>query len=282
MPDEMLEAQVFSENLDRILAGMGSQDENLQADLKSALQFSARMQGLRPSPDARFASKLKSSLLQKLAAQDAAAKDNWFSRFFPHEPVWQMVTVLAVIIIAGVSVWAAVLRPGASPPVVNLPVTTAPATTSAPTTAAPATTTAAVTATAAPSTTPAATSYAPGTYLIANASTDKSVYKTGEPVRISVELKNVSSQPFLLAQFPPILSLMTADSQPVYTFAAGQSQITLAAGQTASFSQPWNQTYAQGGNVAAGTYYLELEDIQFQGQNLKLNLQQPVSFTITY
>jgi uncharacterized protein YfaS (alpha-2-macroglobulin family) len=133
--------------------------------------------------------------------------------------------------------------------------------------------------TAAPTTAPA-TTYAPGTYLLASASTDKAIYQPGEQVTIKVQLKNVTSQPFLLAQFPPILSLMTADSQPVYTFAAGQTQTTLAPGETVIFYKTWNQTLTRGEAAPAGTYHLELEDIQYQGQALHLNLQQPVSFTI--
>ena len=262
MANEMLEAQVFTENLDRLLSGLEIKDEILQAELKSTLQFAARIKSLRRSPDARFASKLKSSLLQKLAEQETQAKSNWFNRLFPHEPVWQMVTVLAVIIIAGVSVWAVVLRPETSPPIVNVPTNTVPAT-------------------MAPSTTTPGATYAPGTYLAASASTDKAAYQAGEPVTIKVQLKNVTSQPFLLAQFPPILSLMTADSQPAFTFQAGQSPTTLAPGETLTFYKTWNQTLTRGDSAPAGTYHLELEDVQYQGQALHLNLQQPVSFTIT-
>jgi hypothetical protein len=272
MADEILEAQVFTDNLDRILSGMAPQDENLQADLKSALQFSTRMKNIRRSPDAGFASKLKSSLLQKLAAQEAKSQDNWFKRFFPHEPVWQIVTAAVVVIVAGVSLWATVIRPDVSEPVVNVPTITVPATT-APSTLAPATT--------APATTTPSSTYAPGTYLAASASTDKSFYQPGEQVSIKVQLKNVTSQPFLLAQFPPILSLMTEDSQPAYTFQSGQSQTTLAPGETLTFYKTWDQTLIRGDSAPAGTYHLELEDIQYQGQALRLNLLQPVSFSIT-
>jgi hypothetical protein len=54
----------------------------------------------------------------------------------------------------------------------------------------------------------------------------------------------------------------------------------LAPGQTITFQENWPQVDANGSSVSPGTYYLELEDIDYQGQALHLNLAQPVSFTI--
>ena len=112
------------------------------------------------------------------------------------------------------------------------------------------------------------------------ASTDKSSYAPGEKVVIQVSLKNSGAQPLLLAEYPPILSLMSALGNPVFTFLGSQPGRTLAAGEVVSFSETWNQIDSKGRAVEAGRYYLELEDIDLQGQTYKLQLSQPVSFEI--
>jgi hypothetical protein len=132
----------------------------------------------------------------------------------------------------------------------------------------------------APTTSPPV-SYPAGTYLVASAGTDKSIYNSGETVRIEVTLQNVTSQPFTIQQFPPILSLMQSPSKlPVYTFTVAAAPLTLAPGQKVTFDENWSQVDANGVRVSPGSYYLELEDIDYQGQALHLNLAQPVSFTI--
>lgn len=121
----------------------------------------------------------------------------------------------------------------------------------------------------------------PGVYLTLSGKTDKPVYRTGDAVNISITVKNVTPEPFKMEQFPPILSLMQGSTrQAVYTFGAGKAERTLAPGQSATFQVTWDQRDDKGRLAPAGAYYLELEDLDYQGQSLKMNLSQPVLFDI--
>ncbi len=121
------------------------------------------------------------------------------------------------------------------------------------------------------------------TALAANAATNKAVYDSGEPVNINVTLTNNTDKPLTLKQFPPIVSLMdTATKQPVYTFSNKGSTVArvMAPGESVAFSVSWNQRDVTGSLVAGGGYYIELEDMDSQGQPMKLTLSQPAEFEI--
>jgi hypothetical protein len=125
------------------------------------------------------------------------------------------------------------------------------------------------------------TGIAPGTVLAASGETDKTSYSRGEPVTISVELRNVSAKTYSIAQFPPILSIMdNTSNQPVYTFKAGQGKVVLPPGQTTTCVFLWDQSDASGASVTPGNYYVELEDIDSQGSPVQLRLAGPVNFDI--
>ena len=117
--------------------------------------------------------------------------------------------------------------------------------------------------------------------LRVDADTNKAAYAPGETVKVEVTLKNVTSEPFKIEQFPPILSLMQTESrQPVFTFNAGEASKTLLPGEVARFSVLWDQRDDTRRYVPGGGYYLELEDIGLRGQAIKLTLTKPVSFDI--
>ncbi len=93
--------------------------------------------------------------------------------------------------------------------------------------------------------------------------------------------QNVTNMNLTVEQFPPVLSLMQKSSgQPVYTFPAGRDPRVLAPGETASVSLEWTQTDHQGRHVAPGGYYLELEEMYYQGNAVPMNLTRPVDFNI--
>lgn len=120
-----------------------------------------------------------------------------------------------------------------------------------------------------------------GTHFSITASTDETAYLPGQPVRISVTLMNVTAEPIQMDRFPPILSLMQAETkQPVYTFTSGEYARTLQPDQSATFQVTWDQRDDRGRMAQPGVYYLELEDLDYQGQALRLNLAQPVQFEI--
>jgi hypothetical protein len=119
------------------------------------------------------------------------------------------------------------------------------------------------------------------TVLKVEAATDQTTYQTGETVRIQVSLKNVTGEELNFNEFPPILSLMKKDNnQAAYTFAAGTDTKSLAPDETTTFVLLWNQRDAFGKQAVSGSYYIELEDLYYQGNTVKLTLDKPVEFII--
>ena len=117
--------------------------------------------------------------------------------------------------------------------------------------------------------------------LTASASTDKSAYQPGELISINMEWQNVTSGNLTIDEYPPILSIMDkATGQPIYTFHAGTNSITLTPGEKAAYVESWNQLDANGKPVEPGTYYLELENMYYQGKSVPITLSKPVSFVI--
>lgn len=254
--------RLFSENVDRLLAGdEPKNDPEADKDLREATDFAQKMVELRPTPSSDFEARLKAKLLQKLSEEEAEArsqeKSGWFWRLVPRQPVWQVAYALLLMVMVGGVMWGtgvfrhtATQAPASGPSVLKQ-ATTQPAPSGA------------------------------NVILRVDASTDKPSYRPGQEVRIEVELKNVTSQPISIEQFPPILSLMQSESkQPVYTFAAGKGVRTLAPDEAADFVLVWDQRDDRGRYVPAGGYYLELEDVDYQGRAMQLNLTAPVHFDI--
>jgi hypothetical protein len=132
-----------------------------------------------------------------------------------------------------------------------------------------------------PAATTAAPVPAPGAPVSVEAKTDKSTYQPGEEVKIELAMRNVTKGQLTVTDFPPILSLMQADTkQPVYTFAAGIAVRTLAPDAIATYTYIWKQVDFQGRPVT-GDYYIELEDLEYNGVPVQLNLNNPVRFKIS-
>jgi hypothetical protein len=252
----------FTENLDRILAGKEVPvDPSVDKELRDALDFARKMTAFGATPSAEYQARLKARLLQKLAEREALKKESSFWNIFRSRPVWQgVVAALFVIIIISVVWRAGFFQPSISPPAATtIPTTTAPATTASPTQI------------PAPS---------PATLVSVEAGTDKAAYQPGETVRIELAMKNVSQAPLTLDKMPPILSLMQAETgQPVYTFTAGSDTRTLAPNEVARYAYAWTQIDFKGRPVT-GSYYVELEDLEYQGRPVQLNLSRPVRFEI--
>jgi hypothetical protein len=256
----------FLKNLDRLLAGEKSEiDQMMEAESSASIEFAQKLLSLRITPDIKFKTQLKARLLQKIVEQEelnrTQRKRGWFSGFGAHPMVWQAISVVLVMVVIGSVFWGTgVFNPHGRQPVTT-PVVSATKTT---------TTTYATTSTAIP----------PGP-LQANAGTDKTSYQAGDNVRIEVQLTNISANMIKLEKFPPIVSLMQADTlQPVYTFTTESYERVLNPQDTVKFVLLWNQHDAKGNAVSPGVYYLELEDLNNQGQTIKLNLTNPVRFNI--
>jgi len=127
---------------------------------------------------------------------------------------------------------------------------------------------------------PAPTPFTPTVVRVA-AETSKDTYKRGEPVVINVALQNITGEMLNFNEFPPILSLMKeSDHMAAYTFSAGTSGKSLAPGETASYTLTWDQHDARGNLAPVGRYYVELEDLYYQGAAVKLTPVKPVEFRI--
>jgi hypothetical protein len=258
--------QLFASYLDRVLAGKEIPADTItDADMLSALQFAQKMAEIQPVISPRFQKELKNRLLEKLEKQEAAAvKHGWTWGIF-RQPVWRAVTAVFLVVVVISALWSSgvfkfIIQPAAT--------TTATTTTMSTTTTMTSTTT---TTTVMP---------VAGSILGFDVATNKTVYTGGEPVVINLTYKNVSSQVLDLEKMPPILSVMSSETgRPVYTFAAGKEMRTLAPGATAKFSYSWNQSDFEGQSVT-GSYYIELEDLEYQGQTLKFQLPRPVRFEI--
>jgi hypothetical protein len=234
----MTDERVFSENLDRILAGEERQAaEPAGADIRAMLGFARKMKMLRGEPTPQFAAGLKAKLLQRLNEQEnvRAAGKGWLFSFQQH-PASALTLVLLVIAIIMGSLWASgnfVTTPEA-------------------------------------------------TVLKVAAATDQTTYRPGEAVRIQVTLQNLTDEKLNFNEFPPILSLMRKDShQAAYTFPAGVQTLTLPPNETTTFVLIWNQRDASGNQSVSGSYYIELEDLYYQGEVVKLTLDKPAEFKIT-
>jgi hypothetical protein len=233
--------RLFSEDVDRILAGERSQLASIaDDDQRTALEFAAKIVEMEPAVRAHFQVALQTRLRTRLAELEERSRTRqragWWGKLL-HRPAWQAVAAVVVLAMAGLIVWVASLSQQQS--------TVVP------------------------------------TIIGVTADTTKPEYAQGENVGIEVHLKNVTEANFTIARFPPILSIMdSATGQPVYTSSPGQNTVVLTPGEETSFTVLWDQIDIHGQPTAQGQYYIEFEDIDNQGQPLELNLGKPVIFRI--
>lgn len=281
MKNEREEAKQFSDNLDRLLHNEETGAEQGEG-VREALEFARKIKSVRPEPSPQFKSQLKQKLLTKIAQQEAPvrAERSWFGRII-RQPVWQTVTAVLVIAIVTGVMWGAGMfrspeKTGISSPgniAMNALPTTTPATT---TTAVPVPSILAVPPITS-ETVPAVTGVRS---LQVSGSVNKTEFTVGETVNITITLKNTSSQPIEIFQFPPTLSIIQEQTmQPVYTFKVGQPK-TLAANGTTSYTWQWDQEDINSNPVPPGEYHIELEELDRQGQTVQLTLSRPVNFEI--
>ncbi len=246
------EREKFAEFLDRLLAGGEIPDDpQMDEELRETLDFARILAGLRRNPSPGYQSSLRARLLQQL--EERARKSEEKKVSFWRQPVWQGVVAAVFVIIILSVLWRAGVF---SPPTPPYPTTTA-------------------TPTAKP---PIAT--AQGIRLSFSVRTDKAAYQPGENVEIILTIGNAEPRQITLEKLPPIVSLMSAEtSKPVYTFTSGTDTRTLAPNQTITLTLVWNQEDF-GGNPVTGRYYIELEDLVYQGMPVQLHLAQPVEFYI--
>lgn len=256
--------KLFSENLDRLLNGKAVKaDAGADKDMLSALDFAAKIAEIKPSVSPEYRTRLKARLLEKLESREAAVKKNAGHVSIFRQPAWQAVAAVFMVVLVITIIWRAGVFNFSTTPQPTATTTVIPTTTSLPT-----------------ATTPSI--YMVGDLFGYTVQTDKTVYKPGEKVVINLTLVNISPQTLTVDKLPPIMSIMSSDTgKPVYTFSAGKDSFILAHGDTVQLSYSWDQVDFDNSPAATGTYYIELEDMEYQGQTLEFQQPQPVHFEIS-
>ena len=233
--------KAFNKQLDAVLGHKETNlDQTMDGDLRSALEFAGKMQALCVKPSPEYKARLKARLLQKIADEEA---EKAARRGWLSSLFQQPVMRLATALVLIALVSTGLWAGGVFNPGTTVTTPTSP--------------------------------------LKVSASTNKASYGAGEAVLINISLTNVTPENLKIEQYPPIVSLMdAATKQAVYTFKAGTGTDVLAPDETASFTLTWNQRDNSGGYVTSGRYYIEMEDLYYQGHAVKLMPSQTVSFDI--
>jgi hypothetical protein len=271
--------KLFSENIDNLLAGSKpGPDTSIGEDERESLAFAGKMIDSTPVPSPVFESRLKSKLLQKLAEREEKQKTQWVWGFIPRQPAMQAaVSALALVVIAGAAVLVSHLNQRET-------LVTSLRTTSTTTATATTMTSATTSTTAAMVSAPSSGESVPGAQntlqVDAYLSNSKTTFTPGEAVQLIVSLKNTTAEPVTLEQFPPMLSIMQAETrQPVRTFESGKVSKTLMPRESIIFQIYWDEL-DDSRRPVTGEFYIELEDADYFGKALKLTLTSPVTFSI--
>jgi hypothetical protein len=208
-------------------------------------------------------------------------KDGW-SRFWTSFTLGRVATAAAavVILVIAVVIWqfGGLFEVGAPPPSPVPAPAPAPAPVPAPAPApAPAPE---PTPTPAPAPTPTP-SPAPGPtrYIEADASLNKDTYLPGEDVVIEFSFKNVTSEPFQIDPFPPLIQI-SHHSEVLRSFSPWEATNTLGPDEVVTYILTWDQSDEQEQQVPYGNYYIKLGDIKLGDRTMSLHLSGTRQFLI--
>jgi len=235
--------KLFNRRLDALLTHEAlSPDASLDGDTRSALEFAAGMRSLCSRPESGYQARLKARLLQKLSDEETAkASRKGWLSNFFRQPAARLAAAMICVAVISAGLWAGGVFRTQ--------------TDSTPNWLSP---------------------------VAISASTSKPGYDRGETVLINISISNMTPENLQIEQYPPIVSLMDAEThQAVYTFRAGGTANNLLPNDTANFTLSWNQLDERGEQVSGGSYYIELEDLYYQGNAVKMTLAEPVSFYIS-
>ncbi len=190
-------------------------------------------------------------------------KGSWLDgvrRLLPKK-TWQLAAVTATVVIIAVvaSIWQ-FGGVGQEPPVSK------PAPTPAPTPA------------PAPAPTP---SPAPGPtiYIQADASMNKDSYLLGEEIIIEFSFRNVTSDPFEIDPFPPLIEI-SHHGELLRPFPPGETSKSLDSDEVATYVLTWDQTDEQEQQVPYGSYSISLGEIRLGDHTMSLHLSGSRQFLI--
>jgi hypothetical protein len=234
--EERKEAGRFSEKLDRLIGNKSAQpDSDINPDCRSALLFAARMQECRAEPSAEFKENLKQKLLLKLTQEEYARKqrspsffENALNVFRANTGVRAAGISVAIIVIALLVFWKIGFFSQTNPPVVVLPPPTL---------------------------------NNPISVVDVSASLSKESFKPGEPVEITLNIKNLSRSPEDLTPYPPQVTITaTSSGEIVHAFPAGEGK-TLEALEETTYVITWDQQIGTG-QAPSGTYMLDVQEMK--------------------
>jgi len=295
--DKKIERE-FSEYIDRILAGeevaVGGE---MSDELRTAIEFARKMVSLRGAPSPAFKSRLKEALLQKMAEQEMITPEekkagfrDFMSNLVPRSMAWRAVSTAAVIIafsVVGYYLYTGGLTQAPEPSPVPAP-TPAPTPVPKPTPEpAPAPT---VVPTPTPTPTPVPTpmpsptptpSPAPGPtiYIKVDANLNKESYLPGEDIIIEFSFRNVTSEPFQIDPFPPLIEI-SHHGEVLRSFLPGEAIRTLEPDEVVTHTLTWDQNDEQGQQVPYGNYYINLGYIKLGDRTMSLSLSGTRQFLI--
>ncbi len=285
MSRETKEEKIFSENIDRILAGKPVDVESADSDLLSAIEFAGKMKTLRMTPSESFKADLKAKLLVQLRDKERNSEhSSWFQRIFSQRLAWQIGTTIAVILIAvGITWRAGVFQSTERDNVTAMPPKAAGGVESTQRTAA--LTTSADSSPAATTSTLAAVPSFSGSNNLAvqvAAVPDKPSYTQGETVNIGVSLTNNLASTLEIKPYPLVVTVTDSNGNIVFTSRPGDEIGTILPGETADFNVKWeNQTNSNNNKVALpGKYYITLGKVSNTGSVAQIDMNSVSNFEI--
>ena len=186
--------------------------------------------GANPSPE--FQKKLKSRLVNKMAAQEVEAKGRqsyglspleFFKHLIPASPVWRTAAATVTVGLIGfLIVWAAGLLPLNQEPTITTP--------------------------------PILGTNAPAIVQAEPVSTVPITISVRDKAEIGIVLKNVSSSTIIIDVYPPAIEITSRDGDVVRTIASGQESVRLEPSGDVIYSFTWDLLDDNDQPVAPGTY----------------------------
>ena len=275
MSKESKEEKLFSELVDRIIAGESVDIDVTDTDMRSAIDFAKKIKELRTNPAEPFKARLKARLLQQLRDKETVpVKTNWWQRIFANRMAWQLATTAALILIAvGVTWRVGFYQPNNIDDLTAMPPKSYDGGEIQPGTENSLLATSQETEmlTNTGTTETFGTTIRSNAIIMANAVTDKPTYLPGEAVNITVYLTNEYTEPIEIPPYPPVL-ISDSNHNIVYTFGALNGTTVLLPGKSFEFKIVWNRFDSNNNSPAApGIYYIAIANIIDNENNISIS-----------
>ncbi len=233
------EARQFNKEVERLLEG-GEPAAGAVGDAKT-LDFARKLLQARAEPAPAFRQGLKERLLARLAAEEVAAARprrgilDFLKGLVPQSPVWRTAAVsVAVVLLAFAISWRAgfFTAPGGlqNPPLGTITVQ--------------------------------------NVVLEAYMTVPKEAYNAGEPVIITVRLRNITDRQVRLESEPALTVADAAANN--FNIANRSNPGTVAPGAIAELTFAWDQRDAAGNQAPPGDYQVSVSDLRVSEGNVQL------------